>query len=260
MNINADVFSIDQNYPSTNFLLVPGPIPQSYTVYIFKYSDWALGNQSPNYAVAQSAVNSDGTWKGVFDPITQTYSAITLPETEVDGSPVGPYTVVAFRSIFATRFIPSSTIILGLQITAPATTPYILPVSLGGTGTSDPSLIAGANIIITGAWPDQTINSTGGGGGGSNFNPIVKTSDYVATAFDMVLVDTSGGPVTIQLPLSGSNSGKSIIVQKTTSDVNVITVDTTGSDTINGSSTEIISYLNSSMLVIADGVATWRIS
>lgn len=30
-----------------------------------------------------------------------------------------------------------------------------------------PSLIAGTNVTITGTWPNQTINSTGGGGGGS---------------------------------------------------------------------------------------------
>lgn len=39
----------------------------------------------------------------------------------------------------------------------------ILPVSRGGTGTASPGLIAGTNVIITGTWPNQTINSTGGG-------------------------------------------------------------------------------------------------
>lgn len=38
-------------------------------------------------------------------------------------------------------------------------------VAQGGTGTSTPSLVAGTNITITGAWPNQTVNSTGGGGG-----------------------------------------------------------------------------------------------
>jgi lysophospholipase L1-like esterase len=43
----------------------------------------------------------------------------------------------------------------------------ILPVSAGGTGTTTPALVAGTNVTITGTWPNQTINSTGGGGGGS---------------------------------------------------------------------------------------------
>jgi hypothetical protein len=260
MSSPSDVFQIDQNYPTSNALLVTATNPQFYTVYIFRYSDWLTGKQSPIYAIAQSGVNSDGTWQGVFDSITQTFSAVTLPETEIDGTAVGPYTVVAIQQGYGTTYNPISVVILGLQVSAPATTPYILPVALGGTGTSDPSLIAGTNITITGAWPDQTINSTGGGGGGSSFTPVTKTANYTAVAFNLVMVDTTGGPVTIQLPLSASNSGMSIIVQKISSDTNAVTVDTTGSDTINGNSTETISFVNSSMLVIADGVATWRIS
>ena len=39
----------------------------------------------------------------------------------------------------------------------------VLPVAQGGTGTSTPSLIAGANISITGSFPNQTIASTASG-------------------------------------------------------------------------------------------------
>lgn len=38
-----------------------------------------------------------------------------------------------------------------------------LPVANGGTGTASPALVAGTNITITGTWPNQTINSSGGG-------------------------------------------------------------------------------------------------
>lgn len=39
----------------------------------------------------------------------------------------------------------------------------ILPVANGGTGTATPGLIAGTNISsITGTWPNQTINASGG--------------------------------------------------------------------------------------------------
>jgi hypothetical protein len=40
----------------------------------------------------------------------------------------------------------------------------ILPVANGGTGTATPGLIQGANVTITGSWPNQTINASGGGG------------------------------------------------------------------------------------------------
>lgn len=38
----------------------------------------------------------------------------------------------------------------------------ILPIANGGTGTATPSLVAGTDISITGTWPNQTINATGG--------------------------------------------------------------------------------------------------
>jgi hypothetical protein len=39
-----------------------------------------------------------------------------------------------------------------------------LPVANGGTGTATPSIVAGTNVTISGTWPNQTINATGGGG------------------------------------------------------------------------------------------------
>jgi hypothetical protein len=44
----------------------------------------------------------------------------------------------------------------------------ILPVANGGSGTSSPALVAGTNVTITGSWPNQTINSSGGGGTTTN--------------------------------------------------------------------------------------------
>jgi hypothetical protein len=109
-----DVFQIDQNYPTANALLVPGPNQSSYTVFVYNYSDWSLGNQSTLYAIAQSQVNSDGTWVGVFDPIDQSYSKVMLARLAIDGSIISPYTVVAINS--------TTTIILALQL-FPAVTP-----------------------------------------------------------------------------------------------------------------------------------------
>lgn len=42
-----------------------------------------------------------------------------------------------------------------------------LPVNRGGTGTTTPGIVAGTNVTVTGTWPNQTVNSTGGGGGSS---------------------------------------------------------------------------------------------
>jgi hypothetical protein len=60
----------------------------------------------------------------------------------------------------------------------------ILPVANGGTGTSSPGLVAGTNVTITGSWPNQTINSSGGGGGISglttNFYPLASSATTIA--------------------------------------------------------------------------------
>ena len=237
MSNQDDVFQINQDYPTPGFLLVPPPNPNLYTVYIFNYSDWVVGKQNPLYAIAQSAVNPNGTWLGVLDPISQTYSPITLAETAVNDSPAGPYTVVAISNV--------NTVVLALQVIAPATTPT--------------SLIAGPGILITGDWPDQTITATGGGGG-SVFSPTIQTSAYAAEAQDLVLCNTSGGGFTVTLPLSASNKGATIIIKKISSDTNLLTVATSGSDVIDGHANELIAFSKTSMSIIADGISIWEIT
>lgn len=59
----------------------------------------------------------------------------------------------------------------------------ILPIANGGTGTATPNLVAGTNVTITGNWPNQTINSSGGGGG----TPANPTATAGPTAVNGVL-------------------------------------------------------------------------
>ena len=73
---------------------------------------------------------------------------------------------------------------LAFKSTASLTTDVsgILPVANGGTGTSTPSLVAGTNVTITGTWPNQTINATGGGG--SMVYPGAGVAVSTGTAWD----------------------------------------------------------------------------
>jgi hypothetical protein len=52
----------------------------------------------------------------------------------------------------------------------------IVAVANGGTGTATPSLVAGTNVTITGTFPNQTINSSGGGGGSTGLQSAVYSS------------------------------------------------------------------------------------
>jgi hypothetical protein len=70
-----------------------------------------------------------------------------------------------------------------------------LDVANGGTGTATPALVAGTNVTITGAWPNQTINSSGGGGGG----PILESQIVISQNYTLTS-NTNGfsvGPVSV---------------------------------------------------------------
>ena len=69
----------------------------------------------------------------------------------------------------------------------------ILTVAKGGTGTATPALVAGTNVTISGTWPNQTINASGGGGSGTVTN--------IATGTGL-----SGGPITTTGTISLANT------------------------------------------------------
>ena len=89
----------------------------------------------------------------------------------------------------------------GLPLTTGVT--GILPIANGGTSTATPSLVAGANVSITGSWPNQTINSSGGGGGGSGTVTSVAAS---VPAF----LSVAGSPITTSGTLAITYSGTAL--------------------------------------------------
>lgn len=121
-----DIFEIDENFPTANALLVPGPNQASYTIFIYKANDWFRGNQDTFFSLAQSGVRVDGTWFGVLDPISQTFSPITLPTVEPTGELVSPFTIVAISK--------TSKIVLAQQVFAP-----IIPGTVGQWLFNDPN-------------------------------------------------------------------------------------------------------------------------
>jgi hypothetical protein len=76
-----------------------------------------------------------------------------------------------------------------------------LAVASGGTGTAAPSLIAGTNVSITGAWPNQTVNSTGSGGSGT----VTSVSATVPS-----FLSVSGSPITTSGTLALTYSGTAL--------------------------------------------------
>src|SRR5215471_12631384 len=107
-------------------------------------------------------------------------------------------------------FIKTFTLSRGLVTAATAANPdrnadctSVLTVANGGTGTATPSLVAGANVTITGTWPNQTIAATGGGGGSGTVTSItaaapltggtITTTGSIGLATQMSLTSDASG-------------------------------------------------------------------
>jgi hypothetical protein len=107
----------------------------------------------------------------------------------------------------AHKFMTS--IVNGIPILAqPAFTDIsgIVSVAAGGTGTATPALVAGSNITISGSWPNQTVNSSGGGGGVAvNVTPSIYTVTAQTSA--TICTVTSGCTAAGISPTTGHGFG-----------------------------------------------------
>lgn len=71
-----------------------------------------------------------------------------------------------------------------------------------------------------------------------NWNVVVVTADYTAKAGDYVLVDASGGNVTVYMPDAKLNGGKKLAVKRIDASGNTVTIDATGKGQIDGANTD----------------------
>ena len=67
------------------------------------------------------------------------------------------------------------------------------------------------------------------------------------------LVDATGGAVTLTLPLAAAIIGRVISVKKIDASGNAVTVDGSGSETIDGASTAVLTSQYDSVTVMTDG-------
>jgi len=129
----------------------PGLIPAWKALPASSGTVTSVGLALPSiFTVTGSPVTGSGTLTGTL--ATQASNLVWAgPATGASAAPT-------FRTLVAAD-MPAISLSSGVS--------GILPIANGGTGTASPGLIAGTNVTITGAWPNQTINATGGGGGGS---------------------------------------------------------------------------------------------
>lgn len=74
----------------------------------------------------------------------------------------------------------------------------------------------------------------------------------------MVLADATGGAVTVTLPTAASITGKVYTVKRINSGSNNVTLATTGGQTIDGATTQVMTIQYTSLDVISDG-SNWEI-
>lgn len=77
------------------------------------------------------------------------------------------------------------------------------------------------------------------------------TADYTASAQEAVLVDASGGPVTVTLPAPESAAAN--VVKKIDASSNAVTIATPGSETIDGDSERTVTAQYVSRELMSDG-------
>ncbi|MCP3684529.1 MAG: hypothetical protein GY861_17830 [bacterium] len=88
-------------------------------------------------------------------------------------------------------------------------------------------------------------------------NPTVKTATgTISISETMVLASSTGGAITLTLPAVSGNDGKEIIIQKTSSDFNVITIDADGSEFIGGSATTTLNTQGETIRIVCHESAT----
>lgn len=88
---------------------------------------------------------------------------------------------------------------------------------------------------------------------------VTKTANYTAADECVILCDATSASFTITLPAAAGVTGRVYHIKKIAgSDMKVITVDGNSSETIDGQTTQTISSLYDSLMIVCDG-SNWYI-
>ena len=171
-------------------------------------TDWAIGDWAIFNGTAWQKIDQTNTVTSVNG---QTGAVSVGTVTSVGGTGT-------VNGITLTGTVTSSgSLTLGGTLSGVSLTTQVsgtLPVANGGTGTTTPALVAGTNVTISGTWPNQTINASGGGGTGT----VTTVSVVSANGFTGTVANATTTPaITLTTSITGLLKGNGTAISAATS-------------------------------------------
>ena len=139
----------------------------------------------------------------------------------------------------------------GLQVA----TQDAVPIVFSPNRTEQVRLTSSGNLGVKTNSPNSTVDNNGSYGSAIT---TVSSNTTLDNSHSTVLVDTSGGSITVTLPTASSASRRVYNIKKVTS-ANTLTIDGDSTETIDGSETQDISNQYDSVSIQSDGTEWWII-
>jgi hypothetical protein len=281
-HVRSGAWDLSTNYEInylTGGLNIAQPGSSNYRLYIQDSSgNIGIGTWTPygKFNVAGSAAIGSG-YAGIITPpsnglIVQSNVGIgsivpgqildvqgtvrTTGFTMSGSAPANTYVLTATDSLGDTTWTAPSSGVAGWSLSG--TNVYTTTGSNNvGIGTSTPQgglVVTNGNVGI-GTWaPNASLNIVGS----IAVTTVSKNSAYTATAMDhVILVDASGGAVTITLPAAAASSGRMYQIKKTDSSTNALTIKGNAAETIDGTNTISTTTQYQSYTLVCDGTQWW---
>jgi len=118
-----------------------------------------------------------------------------------------------------------------------------IPVGVASPLEFQRLVAAALNPLLQGLFP---VNST-------------TSSITIAAETKLQLVDATSGPVTITLPTALEATNRVLTVKKVDATANAVTIDGSGTETIDGAATRSITAQWDSMTIVSNGTTWYRI-
>lgn len=132
---------------------------------------------------------------------------------------------------------------------------------------SNKTISTANNTIQSGAAANGTVLTANGSGGtswltpGSSITVTSKTTAYTASAADdLILVSAASAAWTLSLPAAATVTGKQFRIKKTDSSANAVTIDPSGSETIDGMTTYPLNGQYNWIVICSDGTGWVKIA